>query len=149
MKRINWARVLLGGLLAGCVANLLQFVVNRLYLFRIWNAAGLAPGVPPVTGGGRWLALVAMTFLGGFFAVWLYAISRARYGAGPKTAALAGSFFWLMSSAFPVVLWSLSGPFPVLPVWLLAAHLATYLCIAIVETTAGAWPYRETATLQS
>jgi hypothetical protein len=145
MGRINYGRLFLGGLLAGSVANLLQFTVNRLYLFRAWEIANGTLGLP--IGGRsehlRGFFLATMTFMGSIFAVWLYVMLRARFGSGPKTAALAGGIFWLMSWLFPVVLWSLSGPFPTLPSWLLATHLTTYLAVAIVATMVGAWQYKE------
>jgi hypothetical protein len=148
MRRINWQRGFLGGLLAGFVANLLQFAVNRLYLFRLWDAANGKLDLPMAGRGEplRGFLLAAMTFVGSIFAVWLYAMIRSRFGAGLKTAALAGGIFWLMSWLFPVVLWSLSGPFPALPLWLLATHLTTYLGIAVAATMLGTWPYKELET---
>ncbi len=146
MRRINWQRVFLGGLLAGFVANLLQFTVNRVYLFRAWDTAAGTLRLPITGRSEHRFPLAIMTFLGSMLAVWLYAIIRARFGSGPKTAALAGGVFWLMSWLFPVVLWSLSGPFPTLPSWLLATHLTTYLGIAVVATMVGAWQYKEDDT---
>jgi hypothetical protein len=143
MRKINWRRLLLCGLLAGFVANLLQFTVNRLYLFRAWDAATGTHG-PSIAGRSeRGFALAMMTFIGSILAVWLYVMIRTRIGAGSKTAALAGGMFWLMSWLFPVTLWSLSGPFPALPASLLVTHLTTYLGIAIVATMFGAWQYKE------
>lgn len=141
MRRINWQRLFLGGLLAGFVANLLQFTVNRLYLFRVWDSARTFG--QPTAGRDHGFELAVITFFGSILAVWLYVMIRARFGAGPKTAALAGGAFWLMSWLFPVMLWSLSGPFPILPLRLLATHLTTYLAIAIVATMVGAWQYKE------
>ena len=143
MGKINWSRVLLGGLLAGAINNLLQFVVNRLYLFREWSKASEALGSP--AGGGtetRWLFTV-LNLLAGVFVVWLYAMIRPRCGAGPKTAALAGLVFWLVSAMGPIVLWSLSGMFPAIPAGLWATHLGTYLVIAVLMAVVGAWPYKE------
>ena len=68
---------------------------------------------------------------------------RSRFGLGAQTTALAGGAFWLLSWVFPVVLWGLSGGLPAVPVCLWATHLGTYLVIAVVQTVAGAWPYKE------
>jgi hypothetical protein len=149
MPRIHWQRLFLSGLLAGFVANLLQFAVNRLYLFRAWDAATGSSRLPVGAGNDHHLPLALMTFAGSIFAVWLYALMRFRLGTGPKTSALAGGVYWLMSWLFPVVLWSLSGPFPTLPAWLLATHLSTYLVIAVVATMFGALCYEEDALLDS
>ena len=143
MGKINWGRVLLGGLLAGAVNNLLQFIVNRLYLFREWGTAVKALGLPIVERSEfAWLFTI-LNVLAGIFVVWLYAMIRPRCGPGPKTAALAGLVFWLVSAMGPIVLWSLSGMFPPIPPGLWATHLGTYLVIAVVMTVVGAWPYKE------
>ena len=143
MQRVNWQRLLQCGLLAGFVANILQFTVNRLYLFRAWDSAASTLVLPMAGHSEHRFELAVMTFMGSILAVWLYAMIRTRFGSGPKTAALTGGVFWLMSWLFPVILWSLSGPFPKLPSWLLATHLTTYLGIAIVATMVGAWQYKE------
>jgi hypothetical protein len=143
MRRINWQRLFLAGLLTGFVANLLQFAVNRLYLFSLWDAAIVTRGLPMTERTNNRFPLFLMTLVGGIFCVWLYAMIRSPFGSGPKTAALAGGIFWLLSWVFPVILWSLSGPFPALPLWLLAIHLTTYLGVAVVATMLGAWSYKE------
>jgi hypothetical protein len=147
MTKIHWGRVILGGLLAGFVANSLQFILNRLYLFGFWRSALQGLNVPTAAGSANRFLLSLMTFVGGIFAVGIYALIRSRGTAGPKTAALAGLVFWLLAWVFPVVLWNLSGPYPALPVWLLAAHLLTYLMVSLAETMAGAWSYRMFGTL--
>ncbi len=143
MGKMNWGRVFLGGLLAGAVNNLLQFSVNRLFLFRAWRTAIEAVGLPKgETSEFRWL-FVILNLLAGVFVVWLYAMIRPRCGPGPKTAALAGLVFWLVSAMGPIVMWSLSGMFPPIPPGLWATHLGTYLVIAVVMTVVGAWSYKE------
>jgi hypothetical protein len=142
MGKVNWGRVFLCGLLAGFTANLLQFTVNRLFLFRAWETA-LKLGLPMSSRNENRLPLAIMTFLGGIFAVGIYAMIRPRYGARLKTAALAGLVFWLVGWLFPVALWNLSGPLSALPPRLLAIHLATYLVTTVLATTVGAWPYQE------
>ena len=44
MGKINWGRVVLGGLLAGLVLNVLDFLVNGVWLGTEWNAAMQALG---------------------------------------------------------------------------------------------------------
>jgi hypothetical protein len=41
--------------------------------------------------------LIFATFVLGMVAVWLYAAMRPRYGAGPRTALIAGVTVWLLS----------------------------------------------------
>ncbi len=38
MGKINWGRVLLGGLLAGIVVNVFEYVTNGVVLASDWNA---------------------------------------------------------------------------------------------------------------
>ena len=45
--------------------------------------------------------MIAMTSALGIAAVWLYAAIRPRYGAGPRTAVIAGLAVWVMAD-----LWS-------------------------------------------
>ena len=50
------------------------------------------PEVLPLTD--LWLACLAFAFLCGIAAVWLYAAIRPRFGAGLKTALIAGIAVW-------------------------------------------------------
>ena len=53
MGKINWARVLLGGLLAGTIINVFEFVTNGVFLAPEWKAMMEALGrtTPPSAGG--------------------------------------------------------------------------------------------------
>src|SRR6267143_888447 len=44
MGKINWARVLLGGLLAGFIINIFEYVTNGVVLAADWDAAMKALG---------------------------------------------------------------------------------------------------------
>jgi len=60
--------------------------------------------------------IVAFNVIGlvyGVFAVWLYAAIRPRYGAGPKTALLAGLAVWVAGVLLPnVSMMGVVGLFP-------------------------------------
>jgi hypothetical protein len=43
------------------------------------------------------VSLIAMTFVLGIASVWLYAAIRPRYGAGVRTAAIAGLAVWVIA----------------------------------------------------
>ena len=85
MTKINIVRVILGGLLAGLVLNIGEFLVNGLILGEQWAAVTAARNLPPMSGGAM-ASLVVLNFVVGIAIVWLYAAIRPRYGAGPKTA---------------------------------------------------------------
>jgi len=85
MERINLGRVVLGGIVAGIVANILGYLVDGVILAPQWTAALKVLGKGDFTTN----QIIAFNVIGlayGIFAVWLYAAIRPRYGAGPKTA---------------------------------------------------------------
>lgn len=112
MERINLSRVLLGGIVAGIVANILGYVVDGVILATQWTAAMRALGKSDFSTN-QILAfnVIGLTF--GIFAVWLYAAIRPRYGAGPKTALCAGLAVWVAGVLLPnAALMGISGLFP-------------------------------------
>ena len=138
MGKINWTRVILGGLVAGLIINIFEYVLNGVVLAKDMEAAITALGRQ--MGGGALLMFSVWGILVGIFAVWLYAAIRPRYGAGPKTAACAGAAVWglgyLLASVTPVAL-------HLFPRHLMAIGLAVGLVEVIAGTLAGAWLYRE------
>jgi len=139
MGRINWSRVLLGGLLAGIVIDVVETVVNSVILKRQWQAAMEALGKSPQPGS-MWI-FIAVGFLLGLLAVWLYAAIRPRFGPGPKTALYAGLYVWALAYLITVLS---SIPMGVLPNTLLLATTAVGLIEAPLGTILGAWVYKET-----
>jgi hypothetical protein len=138
MGRINWTRVILGGLVAGVIINIFEFVLNGVVLAKDMEAAIRALGRQ--MGGGQLAMFFVWGFLVGIFAIWLYAAIRPRYGAGWKTALCAGSAVWglgyLLSSVTPVAL-------NLFPSRLMAVGLTVGLVEVLAATLAGAWLYRE------
>ena len=92
---INLARVILGGIVAGLVINFSEFVLNQVVLLSDMTTALARMNLPPV-GGSAIPVFIVLGFVGGIAAVWLYAAIRPRFGAGPKTALIAGLFFWFV-----------------------------------------------------
>ena len=138
MGKINWTRVLLGGLLAGLIINIFQYVTNGVVLAANWDAAMKALG--------RQLSMSAVAvfivggFIGGIAAIWLYAAARPRFGAGPKTAALTGFAYWVVGYAQPTL-----GQIPLglFPKRLLAIGSIVGLVEIVAGSVAGAWLYKE------
>ena len=142
MRKINWTWVILGGLVAGVIINIFEYVLNGFILAKDMEAAIRALGKQ--MGEGALLMFTVWGFLVGVFAVWLYAAIRPRYGAGPKTAACAGAAVWglgyLLASVTPFAL-------HLFPRHLMAIGLAVGLVEVVVGTLAGAWLYREETVL--
>src|SRR6267378_6908790 len=88
MGKINMQKVLIGGLIAGVVLNVMLLKAQMA-------AAMQAVGKPPMTNAQiPWF--VVLDFVAGVFLVWLYAAIRPRFGAGPITAAKAGIAAWFV-----------------------------------------------------
>ena len=88
------------------------------------------------------LALISIppfNLAGGIWAMWLYAAIRPRYGAGAKTAAVAG-FAWWVASTLADATW---GSFGLVPVKALLPLAAVSLPEMIVATLVGGWLYKE------
>ena len=139
MDRVNMARVLPGGLAAGVLINLGEFLLNEVVLAEEIRAAMAGFNLPEPDGG----AITLFLFLGfgvGLTAVWLYAAIRPRYGAGAKTALCAGSAVWFLACVYPGVAFAALGFFPVGDtVFVLIWQLVEFS----LGTLAGAWLYQE------
>src|SRR5262245_41141796 len=94
MAHTNRGRVVVGGLLAGVVINVVEYVTNGIVLKEAWGRALQALGKPADLSAGAIVIFNVWGFLLGIAAVWIYAAIRPRYGAGPGTAIRAGLAAW-------------------------------------------------------
>jgi len=144
MGQINWGRVIAGGLLAGLIMNISEFVLHAVVLApdgarlaEEWKKIGLViPEDPTLL---MWL--VGITFALGLLAVWTYAAIRPRYGAGPKTAVCAGLAVWAMSYLYAAVY--VHAGIVVYPAKLTWLPVLWSLFEVPIATLAGAWLYKE------
>src|SRR5215471_10120295 len=97
MAHTNRGRVILGGLLAGVVINVVEYVTNGIVLREAWGRAMQALGKPADLSAGAIVIFNVWGFLLGIAAVWIYAAIRPRYGAGPGTAVRAGLAAWALA----------------------------------------------------
>lgn len=140
MEKINGTRVIAGGLLAGAVINVSEFVVNGVLLKARWATAMRDLRKPAQISSLAMESFIVWGFLLGVFAIWLYAAIRPRYGPGPKTAAVAGVALWVLGylvNSIPVAAMHL---FPRHP---LAYRAAAGLVAVVAGTVLGAWLYKE------
>ena len=143
MAHTNRGRVVLGGLLAGVVINIVEYLTNGVILKADWAAAMQALGKSPVISGKAILIFNIWGFLAGIAAVWVYAAIRSRYGAGPGTALRAGLAVWFLAS-FLVNL--ANYPLGIFPVRLIVLpSLAEFIAIELA-TLVGALMYKEADT---
>lgn len=138
MGKINWGRAIAGGLLAGVVLNVWDFVVNGMLFKDDWNAAMHAMGKGDMSGS-MIMYFVLCDFLVGLVLVWLYAAIRPRYGAGPKTAATAALGVWFMMVAGQIA----NSAMGIFPEKLLVMGTVAALGGLLLSGQAGAWVYKE------
>ena len=139
MTRINLIRVLVGGVLAGLLLNIGEFILNEVLFKQQIEEVSARLHIPPP--GSRFIAIaVAVTFLLGIVLVWIYAMIRPRFGAGPKTAIIAATVGWFCIYFYSGILNGVIFEIP--PSWLITGVVWGFAEYAIA-TVAGAWLYRE------
>ena len=141
MAGINTGKVITGGLLAGLVFNILDFISNTMLFGAELRANFTRLGLDPsamenASGIATW---VIIDFLMGIVAVWTYAAIRPRFGAGAKTAVYAGAVLWL---AISLVIFGLTQA-GIMPMGLFIKYSSVALVTNVVGTVAGAWAYKE------
>ncbi len=139
MGKINIGRVVLGGLLAGVVLNIGEFVLNVALLEEQWKAAMESLNRAQV-GDAAVVWFNVWGIVMGIAIVWTYAAMRPRFGAGPKTAIIVGLAVWFM-------LWVLGFGSSIImglyPTNLVLISLVWGLFEVPIATVAGAWLYKE------
>jgi hypothetical protein len=95
MASINTRGVVGGGLVAGLIINVSEYILNEPVLGADMAGQLTAHNLPAV-GGNAIAVFVILGFVVGIALVWLYAAIRPRFGAGPKTAAIAGVVVWFL-----------------------------------------------------
>jgi hypothetical protein len=139
MGKINLGRVVMGGLLAGVLLNVVDFLVHGVWLMDDYTAAMEALGKEAMpTSMIGWF--VVLDFVYGIFLVWLYAAIRPRFGAGPQTAVYAGLAAWFVAAFMHALFEAPMGLYP-MNLWVIGA------VVALVQMPAaavlGAWLYQE------
>ncbi|MDH3694591.1 MAG: hypothetical protein OER96_08490 [Gammaproteobacteria bacterium] len=139
MGNINITRMLLGGLLAGLVIGVGEYILSELVLegqlVEVFADASIGE-----LAGGQFVALAIVALLYGIALIWIYAAIRPRFGPGPITAVVAGLTMW-------VVAWLLVSAYLVVvggyPAGLMIAATIWGLFELPVAAIAGAWFYQE------
>ena len=142
MQKLNWGRLIIGGLIATVILFITDGLLHEMLLRSDWEALVTALGShPPEAGHGTAMVYFVIFELGrGFGSIFLYALMRPFHGAGPKTAMYAGVATWL---AF-----SVTGPAQFIPLgfystglWVKAA--AFQLVTSLVAAVAAAAIYKD------
>lgn len=139
MNNINMGRVVLGGLLAGLVLNVGEWLLNDMVLGSQMKAF-MAQHNFPDPGGSFLIVAIGLTFVLGIVIVLGYACIRPRLGAGVKTAIIAGLFAW-----FGIYFYSgiINGMIFGIPMNTMILVIIWGLVEYAVAAVAGAWLYTE------
>ena len=89
---------------------------------------------------GFWTFWIVFYLVLGILTIWLYSAIRPRYGAGPKTAVIAGLAVWALWGLSFVVI---SASFGLFSVRLLFTDALTTVVMMVVAALLGAWIYKE------
>lgn len=97
---VNRQKLVVGGLAAGVVLNIIDFLTNGVLLSARMQADANAfkPGLGDqyaAMGGAQIAVYVFFDLIIGFLLVWTYAAIRPRFGPGPRTAAYVGLVFFV------------------------------------------------------
>ena len=131
---INTGKVVVGGLAAGVVANVLGYLLFGMWLGPKFEAEVTA-AAPSLAGKGAtsmaMTATIVSSFVVGILLVWLYAAMRPRLGPGPKTAIIAAIVVCILGFLFHMDLWIFGLVTPA------TYMLATFA--AVIQTIGASW----------
>jgi hypothetical protein len=115
---LNTSKVIAGGLAAGVVLNVIDWITYTMVLNDQVTAAADAfkPGMSASMMSGNAITVYIITdFIFGLLLIWTYAAIRPRFGPGPRTAMITALLFWIilafchspdmMMGMVPVRLW--------------------------------------------
>lgn len=139
MGNINLGRVVLGGLLAGLVLNIGEFLLNDYVLGSQMKEFMARHNFPKPAGNFIALA-VGLTFVMGIVLVLGYAMIRSRLGPGLKTATIAGIFAWFGVYFYTGII---NGVLFGLPLGTICTVVVWGLVQYVLAAVAGAWLYKE------
>ena len=143
MGKINMGRVLIAGIVAGIVADVLGYLVDGMWLAPQWADGMKALGHANFSSN-QWIWFNVLGLASGIALIWIYAAIRPRFGAGVKTAVYAGLAVWVVGVLLPNLSFMWVGG-------LFSRHLTAYTTLGalveiVVGAIAGAALYQESAS---
>jgi hypothetical protein len=138
--KINLGRVVGGGVLAGVVLNIADFLVYGVWLSADIAAGMQALGKDPAKVQSAVPLFVVLDFFYGIGLLWVYAAIRPRFGAGPKTAVIAGLAIWFFVGLLHALAES---PMGLMPQRVMTIGTIVALIQLPVAGVVGAYVYKE------
>lgn len=112
MGKLNVRRLILGGIVAGMVFNIMDYLVDVVILGPQWTEGFKALGHDGFSSS-QLIGSGLTGLVGGTVAVWIYVGIRPRFGAGLKTAIYAGLAVWVVGILLPnIIFMRIFGLFP-------------------------------------
>jgi hypothetical protein len=142
MGKINYGRVILGGVFGGIIAAFLDWLLNGVLMGQLWEDAMKSLNRSNAFSGAFLPFLFLAFSIGGIVLVWVYAAMRPRFGPGVRTAVYAGLVAWIFAGLLPSMMNAVSGLYN--PRLMLYSTLAAMVDI-VAGALAGAALYREAA----
>ena len=140
MSRVNGGKLVAGGILAGVVMNICDYVSNNFILAADWEHIARIRNVDmaDMSSTSSLVTYVVVDMLLGLLVVWTYAAIRPRLGQGPGTAIVAG-FMVFLAQALLMASYAVS-----FLTWdVLIRGGVLMLVSALAGALAGGWVYAE------
>jgi len=102
---INTQKVFVGGLVAGVILNIIDYLGSGVLLADRMRAdtEAFKPGLSDMMMEGNSIAMyIVSDLVMGLLLVWAYAAMRPRFGPGPRTAVHAALLLWITSAIVAV-----------------------------------------------
>lgn len=100
---INTQKVVVGGIVAGVVMIVIDFISNKFILGArmVAESDAFKPGMADkMMQGPAIITNLVMSLILGILLVWTYAAIRPRFGPGLKTATYVAVLFWILAGIF-------------------------------------------------
>jgi hypothetical protein len=96
--RGSWRNLILSGLLAGGIINVIEWLAHRVWLYDRWVAAFAAFGKSP----SYWTPFVIANFWVGIVSIWTYRWLSGFYGPSKATALKTAVGMWIIFWVIPI-----------------------------------------------
>ncbi len=138
---MNIARIVLGGVVAGVIIDVLETVIHGVFFRARWEDVlrDLDRELPRMPGVIL-IWIVGLVF--GIMVAWLYAAIRPRYGVGPKTAVVAGLYLWVVAG---LLIWVGFSPLHLWPTSLMLIGIVANLIEYVIAGLVAGYLYKEAA----
>ena len=128
--KMNWMRVLIGGVVAGVLMFFADGLIHSQLLKHHWEQVMASMGRKDEDSPGAMIFFALHDLTKGIAVAWLYAAIRKHFGAGPKTAVLAGLAVWAIMFVIPFI--------AEVPIHIYSRHmLLAWTIYELVATAAG------------